>query len=126
MNCWIKAPPDFPKGLQTTSIAALPLTCYHDQKELRTKATNEYEGFIKLNIRFSFGNIIAIINKSVKSYYVHLHDFWYMIMSLSLDQSHLSQCFRDIDTTRVKDKSAQYLSHRAKFNTGSSFQHQRN
>jgi hypothetical protein len=44
MNCWIKAPPDFPKGLQTTSIAALPFTCYNDKKALRTKLTNEYEG----------------------------------------------------------------------------------
>ena len=27
MNCCIRAPPDFPNGLQTTSIAAFPLTC---------------------------------------------------------------------------------------------------
>lgn len=26
MNCWINAPPDFPSGLHTTSMAALPLT----------------------------------------------------------------------------------------------------
>lgn len=26
MNCWIRAPPDFPNGLHTTSMAALPLT----------------------------------------------------------------------------------------------------
>jgi len=30
INCWIKAPPDFPSGLQTTSMAAFPLTCMGD------------------------------------------------------------------------------------------------
>lgn len=29
MNCWISAPPDFPRGLQTTSMAAFPLTYMH-------------------------------------------------------------------------------------------------
>ena len=32
MNCWISAPPDLPSGLQTTSMAAFPLTCR--QREL--------------------------------------------------------------------------------------------
>ena len=27
MNCWIRAPPDLPRGLQITSMAALPLVC---------------------------------------------------------------------------------------------------
>jgi hypothetical protein len=31
MNCWIKAPPDLPKGLQITSMAALPLVCRYNR-----------------------------------------------------------------------------------------------
>ena len=27
INCWMRAPPDFPNGLHTTSMAAFPLTC---------------------------------------------------------------------------------------------------
>lgn len=30
-NCWMRAPPDFPSGLQTTSIAAFPLSCKWNQ-----------------------------------------------------------------------------------------------